>query len=117
MVKIRPAQKNDDVLIDGHRYRYTFKGTVAELDGVPVGIVGVLHTIPLTAFSNISGELKGKIKFIRKYIEQYRELLDSYGVPIYATCSIDIPGASRFLKHVGFQHFNDDTYIWIPRHS
>ena len=114
-VTVRPARKGDDVLIDGVRYPCSFKAMVAEIGGEALGIVGVLHARPLTAFSKIDEQLKGGFGFIRKYIDQYRDLLNSYNAPIYAVCSKEIRGSSRFLKHVGFEHLEGDTWIWIHK--
>ena len=111
-VLVRPASKADIIAYRGSPYHESFRGIVAELDGEIIGIAGVLHGAHLQAFSEISDKLKSYPKSIVIAAREYRKLLNNYDSPIYAEASSKEKTSMKFLKYIGFEHFDKRIYVW-----
>lgn len=113
---IRPVTKDDVIEFKGEQYNDSFRGMVVEYDGRVIGIAGVLHGIPLQAFSSMSDEIRRYPKTLILAAREFRKILAMYdGFPIYALASKNERNASGYLKYVGFEHYCGDMYRWVTQ--
>lgn len=108
-ISIRPSKKGDTSITN------TFRGITAEQNGEVVGVAGVMHGHELQAFSSIGFDASTHKRLIVSAIRQYRDILNSYDVPVYAKANDKIAGSEQFLRHVGFVDIGDRIYKWIPQ--
>ena len=111
-VVIRPATKEDIIAFKGTPYEQSFKGIVAELDGKIIGIAGVLHTEQLQAFSTITDEMRKHPKALVLAARKFRDILNSYNIPVYAVASEDEKNSIGYLEYIGFEYFSGRIYKW-----
>jgi len=117
-LKVRPANRDDVIAINGESYDHSFKGYTALVDGQPAAIAGVMFHNPLTAFLNIAEGIDPK-KHKRSAVILTRKLvsiIESLDAPVYAVADIRHPTAYNLLQHAGFKKHNDEVFIWIRQH-
>ena len=109
---IRPLKRDDlDALYPGENLK-TIRGLAVELDGQPIGICGVMYSMPLQAFSTTTDTLKKHPKAIIKCARMFRDILNSCASPVIALASEEEKTSERFLEHVGFQKVDGRYYLW-----
>jgi hypothetical protein len=109
---IRALRKSDIIEFYDEPFPESVRGLAVELDGVPVGVAGVIHTNPLQAFSTMRDDLRKYPKTIVRTARQIKIILDSYNSPIYAYADEDEKNSVNFLKHVGFDQLDDGVFKW-----
>lgn len=109
---LRPASKADVIALNGKSFNASFRGIAAEIDGKVVGIAGVMHTSSLQFFSQFSDELRKYPKSLIMAARMMREILDQYSSPVYSIADESIDSSSRFLEHIGFEHYEGRVYQW-----
>ena len=113
---IRPATRSDVIDLCGDSYPEGMRALVVESDGVPIGIAGILHTMPRQCFSVMKDEIRSSPRVILRVAKQLRPMMDSYDTPIYAIASEDEPTSTRFLEYVGFEYHDTtvqgEVYQW-----
>ena len=113
---IRPATRTDVIKLCGDSYPEGMRALVVESDGDPVGIAGILHTMPRQCFSVMDDAIRSSPRAIVRCAKQLRPILDSYNTPIYAIASEDEPTAVHFLEYVGFEYHDTtvqgEVYQW-----
>lgn len=118
-LEIRPVTRADIIEMVGEPYDNAVRGFSVTLGEKVVGVVGVLHTAPLQAFSFMSDEIRNSPKTIVKAARKMRKVLDSYDAPIYAVASEEEKNSSRFLEFVGFGFHNHNNlgrvYLWASQ--
>lgn len=104
-VTIRPATQKDAVqFYDGRRPPFSFRGYVAEKDGVVIGVGGVYYQdgIPV-AFSDMKPAMRRHKKVMAKACRILLSLFDQIGGPVYAVACSTEPTAPYLLAKLGFR--------------
>jgi hypothetical protein len=101
---VRPINRND--LSKFNHHGETVRGFVIEIDGEVEAVYGIIHTVPLQAFSEISEEMKKYPKTIMRAILSFKDILNQYNNTIYAIPSPEHPNSSKVLERVGFKLIN-----------
>ena len=115
---IRGLTKEDVVKMYGKPFEQATYGIASEIDGELIGVCGVLHTIPMQAYSTLTDKiLKNKRELIHG-IRWFRKILEKYQSDVVAIEK----GDPMFLKHVGFEFVCEseqgDVYRWqAPSHT
>jgi hypothetical protein len=109
---IGPMSIDDYISISGEAPAVSMRGLSCIEDGNCLGIAGVMHTVPLTAFSMLTDRLSTDKRTIVKAVRKYRDLLNSYDSSIYAVPNKLLTTAPGFLSHVGFRKLHDGVYVW-----
>jgi hypothetical protein len=89
----------------------TVRGFIIELDDEVLAVYGVIHTIPMQAFSEMSEKLKKYPRVIMKAILSFENILNQYSNEIIAIPSTKHPNASKVLERIGFR-FENGVYRW-----
>jgi hypothetical protein len=115
LIRVRPVKQTDMHHIN-HQGK-TMRGFVVELDGELVGVAGVLHTVPMHAFSRIDEPLRKYPKAIMTVIRNMKALLTSYKAPVYAIADRGEGNSPKVLERIGFeyQHTNEmgRIFLWV----
>lgn len=115
MVMIVPLTLKHLEQFGNRQYESAVRGyAVVDDDERVLGIAGILHSMPVQAFSSMSPELKKKPKVIVKMAHKIRDLLKSYDVDVYAVADNSYNNSARFLMFVGFEFCNmvDDLRVF-----
>jgi len=110
---IRAANRDDIIAWRGEPYKESFRGIVVEVDGVVIGIGGVLHAAQLQAFSEITDELRKRPRLSVLAAREFRKVLNQYDYPIYAGASEKEVNAGGYLEYIGFEHYKERIYRWV----
>lgn len=110
---IRPITQADYIEMTGEIPKYSLRGYACEKDEAVIGIAGVLHSRPLTAFSLLKPEIKCHKRIIAIAVKRFRQLLQHYQVQIVAIPNENEASANAFLSHVGFQPVGG-VFVWAP---
>lgn len=115
---IRPTVATDLQHLKVRTFGASVRGQTIELDGVPVGVAGVLHQVPPQAFSVIGDELRDYPKMIVKFIQQFESFLERNYERVYAVASSGEKNAPSCLRRAGFKFLKMDTnnqevFQWI----
>jgi len=88
---------------------------VGELDGRPLGLVGIYpERGRLIMFATLTPEAK---HWKREILHAARSMIAQVAhlqAPIHARADPQIPGSARLLEHLGFRHLREDTYGRMP---
>lgn len=101
---VRPIRQSDLSKFEHHNE--TVRGFVIEIDDRLVAVYGVIHTVPMQAFSEMSEELKQYPKTIMRAILSFGDILKQYSNTIYAVPSPKYPNSYKVLERVGFKLIN-----------
>lgn len=97
-------------------YNKTVRGITVEVNGLPVGLAGVIHTSPNFAFSKIDEELRSHPKLIMSVVHCFNEFLQQYYTTVYATADKDETNAPAILQRMGFKYYQTnlqgDVFRW-----
>ena len=92
----------------------TIRAKVFKIDGVPVGVTGVVR-VPegLVMFSDITEELKPYLKTlpVLRTIKAMQKIAKDSRLPMYAIID-DLYGAD-LIKRMGFEHLHKDIYVCL----
>lgn len=106
---VRPIKQSDLSKFDHHNE--TVRGFVIEVDGEVEAVYGVIHTVPMQAFSEMSEVMKRYPKTIMRAILSFKDILKQYNNIIYAVPSTEHPNSSKVLERIGFKLING-AYQW-----
>jgi hypothetical protein len=81
---IRTLKKGDIEKLYDSPFAESVRGLAVESDDGVVAVAGVIHTLPLQAFSNMKDSLRKYPKTIMKTAMRLKSILNSYETPIYA---------------------------------
>ena len=88
------------------------RGIAALRDDECLGICGVQHGPMLEAFSFIRNDMRAYPGAIWRAAVKFRELLNSYDQPIFASASEVEGNAPAFLERIGFTLVQGRMYQW-----
>lgn len=116
-MKIQHLTREDLNSFGSRQYRESVIGlSVKDDNGEVVGVVGVIYTAPLQAFSAMSDKLRKSPKTIVKTAKLFRGVLDTFEYPVYAIAADYEKTSPRFLEFVGFEpildNYNGRLYRW-----
>lgn len=106
---VRPLRKSDLDKFKSHGE--TVRGFAIEIDGEVEAVYGVIHTVPMQAFSEMSDKLKKHPRVIMRAILSFKDILKQYDNDIYAIPSSKYPNSSKVLERIGFKLTNG-VYKW-----
>lgn len=109
---IRSITEQDYIEMFGTKPQYTLRGYASELDGQVLGVAGVFHSRPLSAFSKLKPEMKLHKRSIVVAVRKFQDLLNNFYGEVFATPEEGEESAERFLKHVGFRKLHDGVFVW-----
>ena len=92
--------------------QFSFRGYAAELDGEVLAIAGVIHTVPLQAFSLMHEGMRKYPKTIIKAIKVFRELLNKYDQPVFAIADEKESNSEKLLMKTGFEPMGGRVFKW-----
>lgn len=98
----------DVIQLRGKPFNHTVRGVAVEQAGEVIAIAGVMHTVPLQAFTEASVDQSKYPMTVMRTVRKFREILKGYKVPVYALADPKQRNAPAFLERVGFQ-FEADT--------
>lgn len=107
---VRPITDNDLDNFDHHGY--SVRGFIIEMDDKYLAVFGVLHSVPLQAFSSMEPELEKYPKIIMKAILSFKGILSKYNTAVYAIASKKHKNSSKVLERIGFKHLGEGKYKW-----
>lgn len=115
MVEIIPATSE---ILKAH-YKEPFGKSVYAIaaveDGRVLGVAGFYYRpVGAVVFADIS-ELRSRPKVLIRGYRMILEKIRQKGLTAYAKCDQQIEAAERFLRHIGFQPFENDLFVWQPR--
>lgn len=93
----------------------TLRALVAELDGQPIGVIGLARQGPVSRlFSEFRPELRPHLKSmaVLRGIKTVLRWVEAAKIPVYALAQCDEPDAHRLLKRLGFEQRDDEVYLW-----
>lgn len=97
-------------------FGYTVRAMVAELDGTPVGMCGVLHCKPFLAFANLTDEIRQHPSDIMRVIHGFGDWLAENYTSVIAVADIEENNAPAVLERIGFEYSHTtsqgDVYQW-----
>lgn len=116
MVEIVPA--THDVLF--RHYREPLGQSVyaiAAVDGdKTLGVAGFYLTASgAVVFAELSDQLRAMPRVLIKGARRIFKALEDKRYNVFAKCDQNIEAAERFLLHLGFQRFDGDVFVWLPR--
>lgn len=118
-VTVRYATSADVEAYYGYRPQQTVRALVAEMNGKPVGIIGVSREHSCSKiFSEYGPELKGKLKCmaILRAIKVVMGWAIQSPLPVVAVAQPQEEGAPRLLRRLGFEFYDPgedgDFYVW-----
>jgi len=100
---IRPMVATDLQHLNVPTFGASVRGQAIELDGVPVGVAGVLHQAIPQAFSVMSDDLRKHPKMIVKFIKQFESFLERNYTRVFAVASSGEKNAPTCLRRAGFE--------------
>ena len=97
---------------DGARHT---QRAVAVMDGDTVlGVGGVrVEGERLVMFAEISDALRANKRALVRGMRALMKLADR-GIQVHAAADPDIEGSDRLLAHMGFEHAQDEVWVWQP---
>lgn len=117
-MEIRPIRAEDLEHLASDTYGKTLRGVIVKKDDKVIGMGGIIHTMPLQWFGEVTDELRSHPRSLVKAAKLMRSMLESYTVPVYALADED-ERDGKFLEYMGFTKANDieDYYQWLPHPS
>lgn len=115
MLAVRPARHSDIPECHGSGSSYT--AWAADLDGVPVGVIGIALTRPraclFCAFDEVLRPHLRSLTVLR-LIKRVEGEIRARGLPVYAIRERDEPKAAAMLARLGFEPVSqvDGSEIW-----
>lgn len=112
---MRTANEGDLEYFTNQSFRASYRArVVVNSDGIPVGMVGVIHTNPLQAFSFSTEELLRRPAYIARLARALREeILVLYSSPVFAVTE----ASDRLLVHSGFEYLRTTSQGRLYRAS
>ena len=95
----------------GERPRVTLRAIAIRMDGVPVGLVGLVdEKTRMRAFSEYKPELAPYLKSmtVLRAVKASQRMIASCGKQVIAVAE----SCPAILERVGFVHAQDDIYVW-----
>lgn len=121
MLTIRPMVATDLSALDVQTFGKTIRGQVAEMDGVPIAAVGVLHAEPFYAFAHMTPEMRKHPRQVVEVIRDFEEFLGTYYTTVYAIADVNESNSPAVLQRAGFKHHQTTTqgevYKWHKSQS
>lgn len=91
----------------------TMRAIAAVKDGRVIGVAGAcLLPAGQMVFGEFTDELKAHPRAMLKGWKVLRALLDQSGLPAYTLCDRTFEAAERFLRHLGFEKYAGEIYVW-----
>lgn len=116
---VRHATAADVDAFYGSRPYQTVRALVADLDGKPVGLIGLARENGCSKiFSEYGPELKGRLKCmaILRAIKTVLEWAKESSLPVIAVAQPEEPDSPRVLKRLGFEWYGTgpfgEVYLW-----
>ena len=118
MITTRPATI-EDVRRFYPEHSCSFRAWVAEMDGVPEGIIGLALSRPLACmFSTFNEALRPHLKCVTvlRIIKQAERAVKESRVPVIALAESDEPTAPGILTRLGFKSAgvtgDGEVFVW-----
>lgn len=109
-------EATDPILLSVPTFGMSVRAMVAELDGVPVGMAGVLHARPKIAFANLTDEIRKYPSDILRVIDAFGEWLAASYTSVIAIADVEENNAPSVLERIGFKYSHTttqgDVYRW-----
>lgn len=96
--------------LNGELYGASFRGIVADIDGVAVGVAGIVHTDRLQLFSSFGDEVRRYPMLMIRAARKIVKIMGIYDSPVYAIADEEVDGSVNFLEHMGFKHYQGRVY-------
>ncbi len=119
MILTRPARHEDVAALHPEVVGVSYRAWVAELDGKPVGVIGLALTRPRAClFCGFGEDLRPHLKSmpILRLLKKVQGLVEQRGLPVYALRDENEDKAPAILKRLGFEPFgkfeNYDVWEW-----
>jgi hypothetical protein len=116
---VRAAKRED--LPDFHPRGLSYRAWVTELDGQPVGIIGLALTKPRASlFCYFEDALRPHLKSmpVMRLLKKVEVMFKARGLPVYAIREKNEPKAEAMLQRLGFtlstELDGDEIWEWAP---
>lgn len=109
---IRPLTRQAMLEFYDELPKESIRGFAVYIGDEPVAVTCVIHSTPLVAISQIKDSLREYPKTIMKTAKRMGEILSKYKSAVYAEADSEERNSREFLKRIGFQHVEDEVYVW-----
>ena len=113
---IKPMGRTDLQALNIPTFGMTVRAMVAELEGSPVAIAGVIHTDPYYAFANLTEVMRSHPKEIVRVIQGFSDWLSENYEVVYAVADVNEANAPSVLQRAGFKYYSTtvegEVYKW-----